>query len=959
MSRIVLNKHTRFIHEPGEFPAAVIAAENVMHDMELIFGEPVREYRDGEKAASAVIYGTVGQSPLLDRLAASGRIDTGAVCGKWEVYSFSVVSDPMEGVSSAIVIAGSDKRGTVYGLYHLSELLGVSPLVNWNHVYPQRRSEIVLDDSVNCVSKTPSVKYRGFFINDEWPAFGNWANTHFGGVNAACYERVFELLLRLKGNYLWPAMWDSDFSLDGPGLKNAELADKMGVVMSTSHHEPCCRSGNEYGRVRGADSEYGDAWSFLANEEGITKFWRDGLIRNRSFENVITMGMRGENDTAILGKDATLEDNIELLRNVLRTQNRLLKETINPDLSAIPRQIVLFTEVEEFFYGRAGVKGLMGDPELEGVTLMLSDNNHGSTRTLPSEAMRGHNGGYGMYYHMDMHGGAHSYQWIGSTYLPKVWEQMTMAYEFGVREIWVTNVGDIGTQEFGLSYFLDLAYDMGKWGGEDAAVTDAYTKEWILRTFGHAFDREDLDRMYEAVTGYTSLLARRKHEKINEWTYHPVHFGEADEVVKKSERLLEICGGLKKKCPEHILGAFTALIYYPVCGTANLMKMWIYAAKNRLYAGQNRLTANSLADKIRETIAADYALTDEYHKTDGGYYYGFGLSEHIGFVNWDDANNQYPIMRYVHPANSRRMIISRIDDERYVTGLSTFDRRMVWKDALRQDVGEIRFDITCAGAAPMGFKIETDCDWMAFSETEGEVALEKRITLYIHKDRFTGQRTGSFKVRGVGFQACAEIFVEAANRTDLPENVFVENDGYICMKAIHYQEKQDTENGGFRCLTPCTREGSAIKAFPVTTDFMSVAHKPYVAYRFFADNDGEYNIRFWLEASTPVVYEREQYICFSVNGEELKSVNTVEEVEKQFFLSAQWSREAADHVKLTDSVITCLKGVNELRFYAASPAIVLEKIVIYPKGTKLCESYMGPGESFFSSPEEAKAISDK
>ena len=944
MNRVVLNKQTRFIHETEALKGAVIAARNVMRDMELIFGETLQEF-DGS-ADTAVIYGTVGNSPILGKIAADGKIDIEAVRGKWEVYSISVVAEPVEGISAAVVIAGSDKRGTIYGLYHLSELMGVSPLVNWNHAYPEKREEIVLTDEINKVSKTPSVKYRGFFINDEWPAFGNWANTHFGGINAKCYERVFELLLRLKGNYLWPAMWDSDFSLDGPGLASAELADEMGVVMSTSHHEPCCRSGNEYGKVRGENSEYGDAWSFLTNEEGITTFWRDGLIRNKPFENVITMGMRGENDTAILGKDATLADNIELLRNVLRTQNRLIKETINPDLKAVPRQMVLFTEVEEFFYGGNGVDGLMNDPELDGVTLMLSDNNHGSTRTLPSEAMRSHNGGYGMYYHMDMHGGPHSYQWIGSTYLPKVWEQMTMAYEYGVREIWVTNVGDIGTQEFGLSYFLDLAYDIDKWGGEDAKITNTYTKEWVSRTFGYAFDENDIGMIYEAIIGYTTLLSRRKHEKINEWTYHPVNFREADEVLSISERLLEICGKLKKKCPENILGAYIALIHYPVCGTANLMKMWIYAAKNRLYALQSRLTANTLADKIRETIAVDYALTDEYHTVDDGNYYGFGLSEHIGFTTWDDANNQYPIMRYVHPANSKRMIISKVDDERYVTGLSTFDHRLVWTDALRQDVCDIEFDITCAGQTPMEFGIETDCDWMSFSETSGKVELTKRIILHVDKTKFNGKQSGGFSVFGVGFHARAQIFVEAEYRTDIPENVFIENDGYICMKAINYQEKHDTESGGFKCLIPCTREGSAVKAYPVTTDFMKVEDKPYVAYRLEAEHDGEYNIRFWLEASTPVVYEREQFICFSVNGGEMQVVNTVKEVDKQFFLSAQWSHEATEHVKIIDSVINCRKGINELRFYAANPAIVLEKIAVYLKGTKLKESYMGPRESY-------------
>ena len=186
----------------------------------------------------------------------------------------------------------------------------------------------------------------------------------------------------------------------------------------------------------GEDSPYGDAWSFLTNEDGITNFWRDGLIRNRSFENVITMGMRGENDTAILGADATMEDNVNLLRRVLKTQNQLIRETINENLDEVPRIMVLFTEVEAFFYGDEKTKGLLDEPELEGVTLMLSDNNQGAARTLPTKAMRNHKGGYGMYYHMDMHGGPMAFEWIGSTYLPKLWEQMTAAYEFGVQEIW-------------------------------------------------------------------------------------------------------------------------------------------------------------------------------------------------------------------------------------------------------------------------------------------------------------------------------------------------------------------------------------------------------------------------------------------------------------------------------------------------------------------------------------------
>ena len=351
---VQIGKGLCFFFEECAWPGVRRTADNVRRNIELVTGFlpralPWQKDRP-RRAAFAVLYGTAGRSALLDRLEAAGKIDLAAVRGKREVYLFQVVQDPLPGIGAALVIAGSDKRGAIYGLYHLSEKLGVSPFVNWNHVWPAKRDHVWLTAADNCLSKEPSVRYRGFFINDEWPAFGVWAKAHFGGINAACYARIFELLLRLKGNYLWPAMWASNFNLDGPGLQSAELADEFGIVMSTSHHEPCMRSGEEYSKVRGPGSPYGDAWDFAANPAGITRFWRDGLRRNARFENVITMGMRGENDTAILGADATLADNIALLRAVLKTQNRLIREEIDPDPARVPRQLVLFTEVEQFLY---------------------------------------------------------------------------------------------------------------------------------------------------------------------------------------------------------------------------------------------------------------------------------------------------------------------------------------------------------------------------------------------------------------------------------------------------------------------------------------------------------------------------------------------------------------------------------------------------------------------------------
>ncbi|HOV40497.1 MAG TPA: glycosyl hydrolase 115 family protein, partial [Oscillospiraceae bacterium] len=402
-----------FYQEKEAFSGVNKIAAKVMHDVELVFGvSPKATYDRKKLAKNSIVYGTIGHSPVLDELNEKKIINLSIIEGKREVYLFQVIDNPFEGVEKAVVIAGSDKRGTIYGLFHLSELLGVSPLVDWCDVKPKPKSVVYLSGNLKYISKEPSVRFRGFFINDEWPAFGNWTMKNFGGFNANMYDHVFELLLRLKGNYLWPAMWSSRFSDDGPGLASHELANEYGVIMGASHHEPCLRYGEEYRYLRGKDSIYGDAWNFRTNREGIIKFWEDGLKRSGKFENVITIGMRGEADTAIMGNDATLADNINLLRDVIKTQNRLIKECVNQNLSEVPRMLALYKEVEPFFYGDENTPGLMGYEELEDVIIMLCDDNHGNLRTLPTEKMRSHKGGYGMYYHFDYHGGPISYEWI-------------------------------------------------------------------------------------------------------------------------------------------------------------------------------------------------------------------------------------------------------------------------------------------------------------------------------------------------------------------------------------------------------------------------------------------------------------------------------------------------------------------------------------------------------------------
>ena len=590
--------------------------------------------------------------------------------------------------------------------------------------------------------------------------------------------------------------------------------------------------------------------------------------------------MRGENDTAILGADATMEDNVSLLRRVLKTQNQLIRETINENLDEVLRMMVLFTEVEGFFYGDEKTKGLLDEPELEGVTLMLSDNNQGAARTLPTKAMRNHKGGYGMYYHMDMYGGPMAFEWIGSTY-----------------------IGDIGTQEYGLSFFLDLAYDIDKWGGRDAAITKEYTKKWLRTQFAAWFEESMLSRMTEALWDYNRLLARRKHEVMNERVYHPVHFFEAEDVLKCCEKLLKTAKEARKACPKEMLGAFVSLFYFPVCGTANLMKMWILAGRNKLYAKQNRMEANDLADEVLACIKADKEYVKDYHEIDDGAFYGFGLSKHIGFrdENWNDENCQYPLRTYAYPADEPRMIVAKKNDEHYLTGGFWCERPLVWRDAMRKDVSEIAFEIACGSEKEVQYEIHTDCPWLHFSKKQGTVAKTEHITVTIDKSQLKGKETGKFFVKNVGYGE-AEIHIEAEEEKKYPSGYFLWDNGRVAMDAGHYTAKKDVNNTGFITLSPYGRTDTAVKVYPVTKDFCE---------------------------------------------ENVKIINTVKEEDKPFFTSAQWQQEAYEQIKITETTTICKKGCNRLYFYGMSPAIVLERIVLWEKNKELPESYLGPTEIFF------------
>ena len=769
-------------------------------------------------AKQAVIAVTAGSGKLAETLC-SKISKLGQVEGKRESYAFIVAENPVEGIESALVIYGSDKLGTIYGLFHLSELLGVTAMVDWGDCQYVKQDSFILKEEDSFVSKEPSVKYRGFFINDEWPCCGNWATSHFGSFNAKMYDHIFEYLLRMKGNYLWPAMWAENFMLDGPDLESMKLADEYGIYIGMSHHEPCMRSGAEYSKVRGPKSPYGDAWSYVTNKEGILRFWEDGVKRSIGHNVFPTVGMRGENDSKMLGEDSLISDNVRLLKEIITKQREMIHEHLETDGKKVPQLFAVYKEVEDYYFGGGSEEGLRGFKELEDVTLLLCEDNWGNMRALPEAFERNHKGGFGMYFHLDYHGDPVSYEWVSSTELSKIWEQMTEAYEYGVRELWIVNVGDVKFQEFPLNYFMDLAYDFEKWGSLAPNSTKEYTKAWIESVFGSYTSKKEREEIQEVLEGYLKINALRKPESLNDTVYHPAHYLEC-------EKLLSFCGKLEEKnerlwkiLEERGMGdAYFSMIYFSAEASFNLLKMHLYSGKNHLYASQGKAVANEYDKLVEACIEKDEALKTQMAEFKDGKWAGMELASHIGFTNWNDEDWRYPVRHIVRLPKKPRLVVTRADKTQHYTN-QYFPITLVIDDFVVSSSKKAKIQIANGGQGSVKWKIQegarkvgldgiahesgegSRCEWLEFSQISGETTLQDEVEISLKEENLPlGEEVScSFEIKTE--TEFVPVLVKALKKdtSALPEGAFLAEHGYVRERNHYRVEKESTETVTFFC----------------------------------------------------------------------------------------------------------------------------------------------------------------
>lgn len=576
-----------------------------------------------------VLIGELGRCRIIESLIASGKIDASDLKGEWEAFRQIVVRNPFPGVAQGLVIVGSDRRGAVYGTYDISERMGVSP---W-HWFADVPVEPKANFRIAAGSRRdqPRVRYRGFFINDEDPCFSGWARKHFGGINAAMYAHVFELLLRMKGNYLWPAMWaPKAFADDDP--QNKIVADAMGVVMGNSHHEPMLRAQDEWHRNTD-QGVTGGAWDYTRNADNLRKFWRGGIERmmskgdGKGYESLVTVGMRGDGDEAMAEGTAT-----DLLERIVADQRAILADVTGKPASETPQVWALYKEVQDYYDHGMKVP--------DDVTLLFADDNWGQIRRLPALGASPRKGGYGVYYHFDYVGVPRNYKWVNTNQIEKIWQQMDLAYRRGARAIWIANVGDIKPMEYPLSFFLAMA-----WNPEAMApaALAAYPRAWAGATFGS----EQAEAIGEMITAYSKYAARRKPELINQDSFplgkataEGLDGGEFGAMVAAWDALEARMLTVRAKLRPEQLDAYYQLIEHPISAVANLYRMYYGAAWNRVLASRNDARANFFAGQVEEAFARDRALTERYHTLNGGKWDGMMAQVHMSYVIWNDPTQQ-------------------------------------------------------------------------------------------------------------------------------------------------------------------------------------------------------------------------------------------------------------------------------------------------------------------------------
>ena len=913
--------------DSADWPGVLHAVSNLDSDINQVTNHTPEVLHAIARQQDVVIIGTIGRSPVIDKLIAQHKLDVSSIRNHWETSVTQTIPHPLPGIRSALVIAGADKRGTIFAIYDLSEQIGVSPWAWWADV-PIRHQDALYIAPGRYLQPEPRVKYRGIFFNDEAPALSGWTMEKFGGMNSKFYTKVFDLLLRLKANFLWPAMWNNAFAADDP--LNAKLADEYGIVMGTSHEEPMMRAEKEWTR-----GNYGP-WDYTKNAQAIDDFWRAGMQRNKNYEQIVTLGMRGLNDTPMSAEAGTRQ-----LEDIVAKQREILKETVNPDITKVPQVWALYKEVQTYYE-----KGMRVP---EDVTLLWSDDNWGDLRRLPTAEERKRSGGAGIYYHFDYVGGPRSYKWLNTNPIPKIQEQMRLALDYGADRIWVVNVGDLKPMEFPVEFFLSLARTPERW---DKDHLDDFTELWATREFGP----EHAQEIAALMSAYTKFNGRRKPELIDPTTFSLTQDREAERIDDEWRTLTARAEELNAQLPADQRPAFFELVLYPLKASAIVSEMYIAAGRNHLYARQGRSIANQYADQTRDLFAQDAALSAEYnHKLLDGKWDHMMDQTHIGYVSWNDPPlNAMPAVQQVQPLAGAHMLVFAEDSTPFRPAVPAFD-------SINHQT--YRIELANRGVEPYQFSATPSAPWIHLSKTSGGVDTGDRIDIRIDWDQLpSGDSKGNIVIaqQGTNGERPTTIQIEAIKPSSIFSIIgFVENNGVVAIEAEHFAAKHDTAEVSWQKLPGFGETLSGMTPLPSTAT-SNINPTPQTSacmdYQIYLFRPGTRTVEAILAPTLNFVPGRGLRFAIGLDNAPLTTLDVWPANAELGNGQPDWEKAVSDGVRpVSTAVPVDQPGPHTLHVCMVDPAVVIERIVLRTKPSRPPsphfpapeESYLGPSESTY------------
>ncbi|MBB5801394.1 hypothetical protein F4560_001162 [Saccharothrix ecbatanensis] len=909
-----------------------------------------------------VLVGTIGRSALIDRLVSNGKLDVEGIRGKWETSLQQVVNNPLPGVRRALVIAGSDQRGTIFGVYDLSRRIGVSPWHYFDDV-PARKHSAVYVRPGRHTQGTPAVKYRGVFINDENPSTGNWAPRTFGpglapgfpyGLNHKYYEKVFEAMLRLKANYLWPTVWGRAFAEDDP--QNHATASRYGVVMGTSHEAPMMRGIEEWVRHAKPDTDpYGGNgdWSYTTNKAALQQYWRDGVKRmeQEDFEGVVTLGMRGDGDRP--NPDAGRD----VMEQIIADQRRILDEETTKPITEIPQVFTLYKEVQQ--YWDAGMR------PPDDVTVVFADDNWGNMRKVPDASLPPRAGGYGLYYHFDYVGGGRNYKWVDTINLANTREQLNLSYKSGIDRLWVVNVGDLKNEEAPTQFFLDYAWNPSS---IPADGIDDWTRKYAAQNFGN----QAAPGIAEVLHSYGQLQARRKPEATNRrynrnangtygtddamTPYSIENYGELDRVTAEWRELAAKAEAVNQTLPTADRDAYYQLVLYATKATANMYELRRAQFVNRWYATQGRAATNDLAATAEARLADDVAMSNHYNTTlAGGKWTGWQTQTKFGYgdkarygnnASWQEP----PAPDQIYPALQRITVPTTAEMGVAIDGSlnwwpNTTDQPVLPEFSPYQTSPAQHIEVFNRGTTPFDYRITPSVPWLTATDTAGTVTQQARATLRVDWTKApTGKTTVPITVTGAGRTVTVQAVVNKP--TEVPADGFVEANGYVSIEADHYTQAVNANGVSWSHIPDIGRTGSGMQPNPVTAPNQTPGGDgPRLEYKVNLTTTGPVTVWAYLSPRNNVRPGDGVKYAMSIDDQAPQTVNiTTATRADDTTMNKGWEVNALEAVNRTATTFNVTSpGVHTLKFWVVDPTVVLQNLVVDTGGLKY--SYLGPPES--------------